>query len=71
MNNEAKPLPKTQAATLEAIRNLPATAKHGKVKPGISYSGERGYKGIHSSAVFALLKLGLLVLNDDGTVDVA
>jgi hypothetical protein len=66
-----KNLPKTQAATLEAIRNLPATAKYGKVKVGISYAGQKDYKGINGNAVDALIEKGLLILNADRTVDIA
>lgn len=65
MTNEAQ-LTKTQAATLTAIRNLPADAKHGKVEPGISYAGERGYKGVNAAAVHVLVAKGFLVVGTDG-----
>jgi hypothetical protein len=67
MNNEAK-LTKNQAATLQAIRTLPADAKHGRVKPGVSYAGQKGYKGVNAAAVHRLLELDLLELNADDTV---
>jgi hypothetical protein len=57
-------LTKTQAVTLEAIRNLPADAPYGKVEPGISYSGVKAYKGVNATAVHALIKLGRLVVVD-------
>jgi hypothetical protein len=65
MNNEAQ-LTKTQTATLAAIRNLPADARFGKVEPGISYSGVKGYKGINAAAVHVLIAKGLLVVGTDG-----
>ena len=64
-------LTKTQAATLEAIRNLPADAKFGKVERGISYSGIKGYKGVNASAVHRLVELGLLIEGADRKVSVA
>lgn len=70
MNSEAN-LTKTQAATLTAIQNLAPDAKHGRVKPGVSYAGERGYKGVNAAAVHVLLAKGFLVLGEDGTVTAA
>jgi len=70
MTNTAA-LTKTQSATLEAIRNLPADAKFGQVERGISYSGVKGYKGVNASAVHRLVELGLLVEGSDRKVSVA
>jgi hypothetical protein len=70
MNNEAQ-LTKTQAATLTAIRNLPADAPHGKVEPGISYSGVKAYKGINAAAVHVLIRRGFLVVGTDGKCSAA
>jgi hypothetical protein len=67
MNDEAN-LSKTQTTTLAAIRNLPADAPHGRVKPGVSYAGIKAYKGVNAAAVHVLVARGLLVLGADGTV---
>lgn len=66
----ATQLPKTQAATLEAIRNLPADARFGQVEIGISYSGYAEYKGVNCQAVIALVAKGLLVRDAAGKVSI-